>query len=306
VSIKTVNIQTEVVHGFEDVKRVVVEELRFKSRLGIGEDAYTSLKIKKYLLDAIDASNGAVTAVAVAKSATVATTFFAPSGILSALGIGAAVTPVGWAIAAGAFGAGLSVVIGRHFTRGTSDRVTVIPEFINTPLDLLATTLFDLIASLGMKVAAIDGDLDDMEKEYIAEYFSSKWGYDERFIQAGIQEIEERLDTFTLTEVTEKLARFKRKNRDCNYESMSKEILQFVAGVVEADGFIDEREDMAAERIARVFDDANSLATKAGEVYDDLNSTADRLLEKTGSLVSSGVQEASSLGSKVKNFLKKT
>ena len=83
----------------EGIERVVANDLRFKAQLNIGEEAFASLKLKRYLLDALDAGNGAITGAAIAKSSFVASTFFAPGGLLGALGLGTAATPLGWAIA---------------------------------------------------------------------------------------------------------------------------------------------------------------------------------------------------------------
>jgi len=246
----------------ENVDTVIDNDLRFKAKLNIGEDAFTSLKLKKYLLDAVDAGNGALTGVAVAKSSIVASAFFAPSGLLGAIGIGTAVTPVGWAIAAGALGAGLSVAIGKKIVRGSSSRVTVIPEFINTPLDILAVGLFDMIATLGLKIAAIDGNIDDRELVVASQYFVKEWGYSEDFVNQGIKHIIAELGQHTVQGIATQLAEFKKKNPDCNYDSMSAEVLLFIDKIIEADLVIDEREEMAREKVKHIFDEVNSFSMK--------------------------------------------
>ncbi len=85
---------------FNNVESVVTEPLKFKAKLAIGEDAYTSLKLKNAALEAWDTIGVATTAATVAKSSVIASTFFAPSGFLAWLGIGTAVTPIGWVILA--------------------------------------------------------------------------------------------------------------------------------------------------------------------------------------------------------------
>lgn len=132
---------------FDGGTAVVRDSLHFKYKLDIGEDAYQSLRLKKYPLDAVDAGNGAIVGFGAAKSSLVASTFFAPSGFLGAIGVGTAATPIGWAVAAGAVGAGLSLVVGKHLIRGSSSKVRAVPYCINTPVDILAVGLFDLIAS---------------------------------------------------------------------------------------------------------------------------------------------------------------
>lgn len=251
--------------GMQDVETVVRDPLRFKLKLDIGDQAYSSLRLKKYLLDSVDAANGATTGFLFAKSSLVASTFFAPSGFLGALGIGTAVTPVGWAIGAGIAGAGLSLIIGKRFVRGSSDRVKQIPDFINTPMDVLATGLFDMIATLGIKLAKIDGELVREERDFITSYFVDEWGYDPLFVQQGLRLIEEHSDRYSVEEVTEQLARFKKSNSDCNYRSMSKEIITFLHGIAEADGSLDNREEVAIERAEAIFEEINSITTNLSE-----------------------------------------
>lgn len=81
---------------------VVQDPIKFKIKLGIGEEAYATLKLAKTLQTLWDLKAAAGTGAVAASSPIVATTFFGGSGgILSALGVtAAATTPVGWVIAA--------------------------------------------------------------------------------------------------------------------------------------------------------------------------------------------------------------
>ncbi|MDK8464990.1 TerB family tellurite resistance protein [Marinobacter sp. SS13-12] len=257
--------QFEPSDGMQDVETVVRDPLRFKLKLDIGDQAYSSLRLKKHLLDSVDAANGAATGFIFAKSSLVASTFFAPSGFLGALGIGTAVTPVGWAIGAGVAGAGLSLIIGKRFVRGSSDRVKQIPDYINTPMDVLATGLFDMIATLGVKLAEIDGEFVQQERDFITRYFVEEWGYDPLFVQQGLKLIEEQSDQHSIEQITEQLARFKKANPDCNYRSMSREIITFLNGIAEADGYLDKREAEAAEKVEAIFEEINSITTNLSE-----------------------------------------
>ena len=71
---------------FQDVETIISEPLNFKAKLAIGEDAYTSLKVKNAAFQAWEVAGVATTAAVVAKSSLVASTFFAPSGFLAAIG----------------------------------------------------------------------------------------------------------------------------------------------------------------------------------------------------------------------------
>jgi len=291
----------------DEIDSVVQDSIRFKIKLDIGEEAYTSLKMKRYFLDAVDAGNGVVTGVAIAKSSAVATTFFAPSGILGVIGIGTAATPIGWAIAAGVLGAGLSVAIGKQFVRGGSSRVSTIPDFINTPLDILAVGLFDLIGMLSIKVAAIDGCIDEDEKKVIVDYFVNEWGYDRLFVMRGLLEIEKVADEHTVKSVAENLAQFKKDNPDCNYSSMAKEIIGFLQEVIEADCRIDEREEMALERVDRIFTEVGSfsLSKTAQAGLDVVSNTSKKGVEALSVGVSGAGKTLGDVGTKLKEKFSK-
>jgi len=289
------------------IEQVVREPLRFKAKLDIGEDAYQSLKIKKFALDAMDAGNGMVLGVGIAKSSVVASTFFAPSGFLGAIGLGTAVTPVGWAIAAGVVGASLSVVIGKKIIRGTSSRVIVIPEFINTPLDLLASTLFDLIACLGLKIAAVDGSITADERRFIEDYFVQEWGFDRVFVTAGLDTIEKELDSYKIKEITEKLALFKKSNPDCNYESLSKELIIFVTGISESDGIVDDREALAINDVQKVFDEVSrfSVKNKLNNVANVATNTSQKGINLVKTSIQSTATKISDTHTKTTDSIKK-
>lgn len=277
---------------FEHVQMVVRDPLHFKYKLDIGEDAYQSLRLKKYLLDAFDAGNGALVGFGAAKSSLVASTFFAPSGFLGAIGVGTAATPLGWAIAAGLVGAGLSLVIGKHLVRGTSSEVRTIPDYINTPMDILGIGLFDLIGMLSMKLALVDGVLHEQERIRMRRYFVEEWGYDEAFVEAGLLGLEQAAGEHSIKEVAEHLANFKKQSPDCNYSTMSKEIISFLVELSEADGQVDEREEWAIEKIQSVFEEVNSFSVKK-TVAEGLDVVTD-VGKRTAETVSGAVTKISS------------
>ncbi|APG24238.1 tellurite resistance TerB family protein [Syntrophotalea acetylenica] len=248
---------------FEGIETVVAEPLKFKAKLAIGEDAYTSLRLKNATFKLWDVAGAASSAMAVAKSSAVASAFFAPKGILALGGLfSAATTPIGWVVAAGVLAGGGWIGITSYLKNATSSRVTVVPNFINTPMDVLALGLFDLMAPLALKVALIDGEIDAEERNTISSYFVEKWGYSNNFVCEGMAYIESRLVDFSIKKVAQSLGEFKKQNKDCNSKEMSREIVWFLTEVIEADGRIDEREEMALENVQKIFDEADRLSLK--------------------------------------------
>jgi uncharacterized tellurite resistance protein B-like protein len=238
---------------YAEPESVISDDLKFKSKLGIGENAYKSLKIKNTVGEIWDTLGAAATGATMASSASVATTFFAQNALFAALGI--ASTPIGWVIAAGVLSGGAWLGVTRQFKKLNKERVDVIPQFINTPLDILGLALFDLLAPLALKIANIDGQLDQSEVNHIKSYFVNKWGYDANFVNSGIHYINQNIDNYKISSTAKALVEYKKSNPDCDYESMSKEILTFLYEIVEADGRIDEREMLALNSIKSIFNE---------------------------------------------------
>nr|WP_316642417.1 TerB family tellurite resistance protein [uncultured Roseateles sp.] len=274
---------TEQATPFDGVKQVVTDALKFKGKLAIGENAYASLRhanaVRKYW-DLFGAVGGGA---AVAKSGLVASA------------LGAASTPVGWVVAAAVVSGGAWYGV-MHLLNGASDsRVTVIPKFINTPIDLLAISLFDLMLPLALKLAVVDGRVKASERRCIQDHFIADWGYDRAFVKIGCKHIEPRLDGFSMRELTRQLADFIQTNPDCNYEAMSRELLAFLREVAEADGEIDEREELALEKLTAVFEEARRSLLK--DSLATVGATLSTTLDKGSAAVASG---ASALGSAAK------
>ena len=255
------------IDGFQGIDTIVAEPLKFKVKLAIGEDAYTSLRVKNAVVQVWDVAGVATTAAVVAKSSVVATAFFAPTGLLAAIGIGAAVTPIGWVVAAGVVSGGAWFGITRHLKKASASKVIVVPNFINTPLDVLALGLFDLMVPLALGVAAADGRIDLARRQHIDDYFVTEWGYDASFVDAGIQHIEASLGDLTVREhsvgdLAQTMAEFASQHRDCNFKMMSQEILDFLRRIMTQDGGLDPRDEQAIVEIENIFKSANRLSLR--------------------------------------------
>ncbi|MGD8349774.1 MAG: TerB family tellurite resistance protein [Gammaproteobacteria bacterium] len=270
------------VDWFEGIETIVSTPLNFKAKLAIGEDAYTALRVRNAAVQVWDVAGVATTAAVVAKSSAVASTFFAPTGFLAALGIGTAVTPVGWVIAAGVVTGGAWYGITRHLKSAAASRVTVVPNFINTPLDVLALGLFDLLVPLAMKVAEADGHIDESRRRLIRDYFVKEWGYDPKFVVAGTNYIESTLDELSIEQLARTLAEFSAENRDCNFKLMAREILGFLRNIVEVDGRLNRRDEQAIGKIEAIFDSANrfSIRKKLRAGLSSIRHKAGKLLSR--------------------------
>lgn len=264
---------------FEDIEAIISEPLKFKAKLAIGEDAYKLLRLKNTAGEIWETTGMAATGATVAGSSLIASTFFAPTGVLAAIGIGTAVTPIGWLLAAGVVTGGAYVGVSRYFKGMSENRVIVVPKFINTPMDELALGLFDLIAPLALKTAAADGHIDSTKRELIESYFVAEWGYDQAFVIEGVMLIESNLSDYSIKEMAEMLAKFTKANPDCNYEPMSREILRFLTDIMTSDGRIHEHEESSIEDVRVIFHKAsqNTFTKTVQNSWKSLKNTVRRV-----------------------------
>ena len=230
----------------EGVEQVIKDSSKFKTKLGIGEDAYDTLRRRKLVEKGVRIVNlgGAFgTGWLFASSPVIAATFFAPTGLLATLGIGAAaVTPIGWVIAAGVASAGGYYGIDRYVRGGRKGRVVTAPVTINTQLKLLAVGLFDFLAPLGLKVAALDGRISDSERRRITDYFVEDWGYYPEFVQKELPDKAHDIENLRVAELVSDMIEYQISNPDCNYEALSEELTGFLQEVTRADGEIHDLE----------------------------------------------------------------
>lgn len=225
--------------------RVVADDLRFKARLGIGENAYTSLRVVNRARELWDVLGAAGSGAAVAKSSLVASTFFAPSGLLGALGLGTAVTPVGWvalaAVASGGACYGMYCLLGK----GRNGLVIEIPRYLNTPLDQLGMAIFDLIAPLALRLAAVDGRIDPAELQQLKDYLCLDWGLDEVFVEQALSEISPQACTASLEEMARQRAELLHANPDCDHATIARDLSRNLRDMLEAKGPLTAAEGMA-------------------------------------------------------------
>lgn len=245
----------DVLKRFEGVTEVVADSLRFKRKLAIGEDAYTSLKVGRALSTIWDVGGVAATGAGVASSSAVASTFFASSGILARIGIGAAftATPIGWVVASAVVSGGVYYGVTRAIGRYAKSRVEVIPRFINSPIDQLGAALLDMMGTLALKVANIDGMIDPAERSAMRDYFVSEWGFNPTYTDRALALLEEGALSQPLKQTTSAIGHFVKDHPDCNAQAFYADLIILLREVAESDGKLDEREELAIDAIERAF-----------------------------------------------------
>lgn len=266
----------------------------FKIKLGIGEDAYQFLKVGNNLTKMWDVYGAGATGASVAGSAVVANTFFAGNGLLSLIGIGAAATPIGWVVAAGLASGAAYYGISNILEKQKDGMVKVVPTFINTPLDVLAVGISNLMFPLAVQVALADGDFSEDEKEEIFEYFAHEWGYDRKYIETRLTEISGEVNR-PIEEMTDSFFKFIRENKDCNHRAISDEVVSFLHDIAKADGIFTSEEKEALAKI-----EASINAQLSSEFSTKVANSLDTVRAKSKSATGAVGQKLSTSASKVK------
>jgi uncharacterized tellurite resistance protein B-like protein len=242
---------------FRDAEKPIVSvPLRFKAKLGIGERAYRSLRTRENLRTLTETVGAGSAAAGLASSGVVAGTFFASKGIwgsaLTALGLGTAVTPIGWVIAAGVLTGGVYFGVSRLLESPKDHGVVVVPKYISTPLDLIAVALADFMVPLSLKIAQADGELDEREARRIQSFYCEQWGYSPEFISRLLGEYRSKLDSISYSTLSSSLTSYCDGNKDCDREIIMIGLLTHLREVAEADGVIREAEEREIEELAQL------------------------------------------------------
>ena len=83
----------------------------------------------------------------------------------------------------------------------------------------------------------------------IRDHFVFEWGYDPSYVDRAMTVLSQAPGTQGIRDLASQLAQFQRSNPDCNHAAMHATLIAFLREVAEADGVLDEREEMAIERI---------------------------------------------------------
>ena len=264
---------------FDQITEVIQNPEKFKLKLGIGSDAYTSLKAAKITGALWDTGGAASTGAAVASAPPIAGALFGT--FWTKVGLVSLVPPAWWIAGVAIVSGGAFYGVTRLYRSYTTTRVEEVPKFLNTGIDLLATTLFDLIATLYMKVAAIDGDIDQREVLLIKQHFVQEWGYDERYVDSALMLISDGIAKSTLAEITKQIAEFLNTNPDCNFDNVKGHIESMLKDIAAADGVLDEREEMALQRVAEVLKGEASWLSAASRSLSGVSDKVSGVFKKS-------------------------
>lgn len=240
------SFDTELQNFFsEEITSVVEDADKFRRKLNIGLDAF------KYLSNAENLGNFTTALSTGAGIASI--TYFgwmASIGTLGQLGlfIGVVSTPAGWLAAAGAGGAATVFLTRRIFQSVKKEAITEIPNFINSPLDILGSSICDLVCPILIKIAHADGHIVPQEIDKIKSYFIDQWGINTDYFNGLLKFDEANLHDFEWSDLSKTLKGIA-KTGDLKYSTMANEVIVIATEVMACDNEVHPSELLEIERL---------------------------------------------------------
>ena len=212
-----------------DEPSILENPLKFKEMLGMGEDTYKTLRVRKKLSTVLGAAGAGSAGALVASSSAVATSFFPASGFLAALGLGAAAaTPIGWVAGAGALAGGTYLgakkLVGKFGGKFEDEMMSKTPKDLDTSgaissEDGFARIMLMLMLPLSLESAKTwDDQITASAGEVISDYYAGEWGYSKAPVDAVMKKVESlgNVSYAALAAFTESLVEFSKTNKDRN------------------------------------------------------------------------------------------
>ena len=230
----------------EELEKIIDNDLKFKQKLNIGDNAYRYLKTAKNLKNF-----GEVSVTGAGVAAITGAGWYLSLGALGklAIAVGIASTPVGWIAGAGA--AGMVGVIGlkKFFNKANAKAIDSIPKFLNTPLDVVALNISQIIFPPAIRMACVDNDFCSAERDVIKSYFVGEWGYNEEFVNGNIDLYSHNISTIDYRLFRETLNKICNTTKELKKDKIVKELLFLLEEVIRADGRVAPEESNEFEYV---------------------------------------------------------
>lgn len=179
----------------EEPEQVIADSKQFRLKLGIGIDTY---KMLSNVCDIAPLLSGGAMGTSVGLLGLQGT-----SGVLAFIGLGS--TPIGWVALAGVVGAGAFYGGSQLLKKVKQDAVHEIPKYINSPIDVIASSILSFIAPIVFKLAKLDGQISDEEKTYVQQHFVNEWGFDKTYIDSQILSLMSIADNINFNDISNKI-----------------------------------------------------------------------------------------------------
>ncbi len=239
---------------FDDDEIVIANDIKFKAALGIGEKAFKSMKIRENLTTFSEALGVGTAVAGVANTVTIGSLLGVTSGGFLGTGLFASAVVPGLPVivAAGVISAGAYVGLSRLFAKDKDAKIMVVPKFINTPLDLLATSLAAFFVPLGLKMGLADGVLEPVEEYQLKKYLTEEWGFSAPFVVKMISQYKDQNEIDSYNTIIKSFGEFINSNVDCDADEIKNSLMSLLRQISEADGQLSEKEEIEIDYIGNL------------------------------------------------------
>lgn len=241
----------------KSIESVVRDSERFRKKLNIGADAFQYLSNAENLgaFTTAITSGAGISGIAYAG-------WISSMGMLGQIGlaVGFISTPAGWIAAAGVLGTTTIFLTRWLFHSLKKGAVTEVPNFINSPLDILASSICDLICPILLKIAYADRNFCEQERTKILNYFISEWGINPDYVDSLLSYDESHLSEFNWDTLKKTLLSIE-KSGDIKYASTAREIIFITEEVIRSDGTVHEYELRELKKLETALGKKSSLNT---------------------------------------------
>ncbi len=219
------SIDDELASFFNEVpEQVISDSKQFRLKLGIGMDAYKTLS---KICDIAPLLSGG----AIGTSAGLVG-LQGSAGLLGFIGLGS--TPIGWIALAGVVGASAFYGGSQLLKKAKQGAVQEIPKYINSPIDVIASSILYFIAPIVFKLAKLDGQVSEKEKMFILQHFVDEWGFDRIYIEAQIPSIIEASESINFDKISLKINELV-KTGDVNKEQLIHHVVELSEALCQID-----------------------------------------------------------------------
>ncbi len=220
---------------FKETANIIDDDLKFKHKLQLGDDAYKKLKTIKKAKDfigSIAVGIGAFFSCYIYWSSQQSTS-------VKLLGheVYANSPPIGWFIFWGIFFFIITFYIKKFFKKAEEKTMHKIPKFLDTPLNIVALTLSEVFIVPAIKIATVDGVFSKEEEDYIKSYFVNDWGFNKNFIDNCVESGRKKIEC-SYDDYGKSLRNICANSKELKFKTIANELISFLDNIIKSDGNI--------------------------------------------------------------------
>lgn len=225
---------------FNNTPVIIDDDIKFKHKLQLGDDAYKNLKTAKKFKDltgALIVGVGAFCASYLVWRIYLAGTL---SNLASDVGFGSG-PPYGRFFFFGVCFFFLTIFVKKLFKKADEKTMHKIPKFLDTPLNIVALTLSEIFIVPAIKIATVDGVFSKEEEDYIKSYFVNDWGFNKKFIDNCVESGRKKIGC-NYDDYVKSLQNICSNSKELKFKTIANELISFLDNIIKSDAKVTPEE----------------------------------------------------------------